>query len=315
MKKKEGPNHKPVRKVAVVILNWNRKDMVLDCLDHIRRLNYPVHSIIVVDNASTDGSVQAIRQAFPEAVLVVNDKNYGAPQGKNIGLRKALETDAEYVYMVDNDITVDPDSLSRLVETAEGDPVVGMVGTKMYDAGKPGVLLSAGGVLTFTENVGSGRGRQEKDVGQYDSIEEVDYLWGGALLAKRSVLEKTGLFDTGYLGYWFEDTDLSMRVKRAGYKILYHPRAVVWHKPHAASEQFSYRKKYNATRNAVRFMKKYATFGQWIKYLFFVIGGIPYAFFRDLIFRRSGMGAVGKAHGLIAGLMQKLNREEEWGRY
>jgi GT2 family glycosyltransferase len=293
--------------VAVVILNWNRREMLLDCICNIRHLRYPVSDIIVVDNASGDGSVEAVRKAFPDTVLVVNDKNYGAQEGKNIGLRRALQTPADAVFMVDNDIIVDPDSLGRLLETAESDPTVGMVGAKMYDYGKPGVLLSAGGIIDYTQNVGRGRGDGEVDHGQYDRIEEVDYLWGGALLVKREILETVGLFDPGYVGYWFEDTDLSVRVRKAGYGVLFNPFAKVWHKPHATIEQFSYRKKYMAARNAVRFMKKHAKPRQWVKYTFFVVAGFPVAAVRDLIRHGTMEGVWGKMRGFFEGLLLKVD--------
>jgi GT2 family glycosyltransferase len=292
-------------RVSVVILNWNRKEYLLDCLDHIQQLDYPVDEIIVVDNASSDGSAEAVRQRFPDTVLIVNDRNYGAIEGKNIGLRRALETPVDFIYMVDNDIVVDAASLRELVKVAQEDPKVGLVGTIMYDYSQPDTILSAGGIIDFTQNVTRGRGVGDKDVGQYNRVEEVGHLWGGAMLARREVLQDVGLFDPGYIGWWFEDTDLSVRVKRAGYKILFCPFAKVWHKPHATVEQFSYRKKYLATRNAVRFMKKYATARNWIKYLFFAVAGLPYAAVRDLILYRNCMGAVGKARGLIEGLIQK----------
>ena len=76
------------------------------------------------------------------------------------------------------------------------------------------IIFSAGGVIDFTENVSRGRGDAQKDVGQFTKIEEVGYLWGGALLARKSVLEEVGLFDSGYVGYWFEDTDISVRKKK-----------------------------------------------------------------------------------------------------
>ena len=290
-------------KVNVVILNWNRKDVLLECLKAVYELDYPLYEVIVVDNASTDGSVEAVKQNFPDVVLIENDKNYGAIGGKNIGLRKALESPVDYIYMVDNDIIGAKDSLSKLVEVAESDPNVGMVGAMMYDLSKPDIILSAGGIIDYTENVSRGRGDAQKDVGQFNKVEPVDYLWGGALLARKKVLQEVGLFDPGYVGYWFEDTDLSVRVRKAGYQILFCPFAKVWHKPHATVEQFSFRKKYLATRNAIRFMKKHAPLHGWIKYLFFAIGGLPYALIRDLSKGRSIQGVWGKAKGLFDGIL------------
>lgn len=293
--------------VSVVILNWNRKEMLLDCLQSVKELTYPVSQIIVVDNASTDGSAQAVKEKFPDVKLIENDKNYGAIGGKNIGLRNALASPTKYIYMVDNDIIGAPDSLSRLVEVAEADSSVGLVGAIMYDHSQPDTILSAGGILDYTQNVARGRGTNEKDAGKYNKIEPVDYLWGGALLARTSGLEQVGLFDEDYIGYWFEDVDLSIRFVRSGYKVLFNPLAKVWHQPHQTIEQFSYRKKYLATRNAIRFMKKYANTLQWAKYLFFAIAGLPYAFARDLISRGTPASAIGKAKGLYDGI---FNRDE-----
>lgn len=291
-----------IKKVSVVILNWNRKEMLLDCLRSIKELDYPIYEIIVVDNASTDGSVQVVRENFSDVVLIENDKNYGAIGGKNIGLRRALQSEVEYIYMQDNDIVAAKDALAKLIEVAEADANVGMVGAMMYDHSKPDTILSAGGTIDWTQNVSRGRGDNQKDVGQFDKIESVDYLWGGALLARKSVLEKVGLFDEDYIGYWFEDTDLSVRVAKAGFKVLFNPFAKVWHKPHATAEQFSYRKKYLAARNAIRFMKKHASPLNWTKYLFFSIVGLPYMYLRDVMSGKNLGGARGKAKGIWDGI-------------
>ena len=130
----------------------------------------------------------------------------------------------------------------------------------------------------------------------------MDYLLGGALLARKSVLETVGLFDPGYIGYWYEETDLSVRVKMGGFRILINPFAKVWHQPHKTEEHYSFRKKYLSNRNAIRFMKKYANGFQWTKYAFFVIGSIPLAVIRDLIRSGSLAGIWGKLRGLYDGL-------------
>jgi len=289
-------------KVSLVILNWNRKDMLLDCLSKVATLEYPLYETIVVDNASTDGSVAAVREKFPQVAIIENHKNYGAIGGKNIGLRRAMESPVDYIYMLDNDIVGAPDSLTHLVAVAESDESVGLVGAMMYDHSKPTTILSAGGTIDFTQNVSRGRGDNQIDRGQFKKVEPVDYLWGGALLARKSVLEEVGLFDEEYIGYWFEDTDISVRVRKAGFKVLFCPQAKVWHKPHATAEQFSFRKKYLAARNAIRFMKKHATPLQWVKYLIFAGGSLPVMYVLGVLRGKNTDGTVGKAKGIWDGI-------------
>jgi GT2 family glycosyltransferase len=244
-----------------------------------------------------------VLENYPAVVLIENDKNYGAIGGKNIGLRRALQSDVHYIYMQDNDIVAAKDALTKLVEVSEGDDNVGMVGAMMYDYSKPDTILSAGGTIDWTQNVSRGRGDNQKDEGQFNKIEPVDYLWGGALLVRKSVLATVGLFDEDYIGYWFEDSDLSVRVAKAGYKVLFNPFAKVWHKPHATAEQLSFRKKYLAARNAIRFMKKHASPLQWTKYLLFSIGGLPYMYLRDVFSGKNLGGARGKARGIWDGIL------------
>ncbi|MBN1155417.1 glycosyltransferase family 2 protein [candidate division KSB1 bacterium] len=292
-------------RVSTVILNWNRKDYLLECIASVKAMDYPTTEIVVVDNASTDGSAAAVKATCPDVTVIENDKNYGAIGGKNIGLRYAINTAVDYIFMVDNDIVCSVDALSKLVSIADEDPDAGMVGSMMYDHSKPDIILSAGGIIDYTQNVSRGRGDGEKDIGRFQNVEEVDYLWGGALLVRKEVLAKVGLFDEKFVGYWFEDTDLSVRVHKAGYKVLFNPHSKVWHRPHAVIEQFSFRKKYLATRNAIRFMKKHANKRQWIKYLGYAIGGLPFAFIRDLVVCRDVRGVWGKAKGLFDGLFNR----------
>jgi len=289
--------------VAVMILNWNRKAFLLECLKSLLEMDTELNEIIVVDNNSTDGSADAVKQAYPEVKVIENDRNYGAIGGKNIGLKEAMKSSADYIYMLDNDMINAKNTLNVIFEVAEKDPKVGSIAPVMYDYSRPDIILSAGAILDYTQNISRGIGQNVKDVGQFKETKEVDFLWGGALLVRKSVLEEIGLFDPNYIGYWFEDTDLSVRIYKAGYKNLICPASKVWHQPHATVEQFSYRKKYLAARNAVCFMKKHANFKQWCKYLVFVAGGVPWAFVRDVFLGRGPGGAFGKARGFIDGVL------------
>lgn len=230
----------PEPHVTIVILNWNRVGDTLECLDSLARMDYPSYSIVVVDNGSTDGSPEAIERWGTRKTpveLIRNDINLGFVRGSNQGTRHALSTNAEYVFLLNNDTVVEPDALSLLVATAErsgersgkrfGD--VGMVGPKIFQYGKDNVLDSAGTRTIPWLAQGFLIGHGEEDHGQYDNPGEMPYVTGTALLVKRAVLEEVGLMDEDYFCY-FDDFDWGMKARKAGYILLLEPSAVVHHK-------------------------------------------------------------------------------------
>ncbi|MYD26714.1 MAG: glycosyltransferase family 2 protein [Gemmatimonadetes bacterium] len=218
--------------VTIVILNWNRVADTLECLESLARMNYPSYSIVVVDNGSTDGSPEAIERWGREHLPVKqirNAENRGFVRGSNQGMRHALSTNTDYVYLLNNDTVVEPDALSLLVASAERSGDVGMVGPKIYQYGKDNVLDSAGTRAIPWLAQGFLIGHGEKDQGQYDHPGEMPYVTGTALLVKRTVLEKVGLMDEDYFCY-FDDFDWGLKAREAGYWLLLEPRAVVHHK-------------------------------------------------------------------------------------
>lgn len=290
-------------KVSISIINWNGKNVLMDCLSAVRELEYPIYQIILVDNGSTDGSVAAVKESFPEVTLVEKDKNYGVILARNIGLRTALESPMDYVLLLDNDIIANSSTLRHMIDVAENDPTIGLVGAKLYYYDKPDVLFSAGGYINYTQNIHGNRGQNEKDRGQYDRLQEVHSLGFACMLIRRKVLETVGLLDPNYIGYGFGDTDFSMRVRHAGYKIMFCPMAKVWHKHESSSSnrRYTFRKKYLEARNAIRFVTKYGTTKDRAKYAFFVGLGIPYSAVREGL-RGNLPGVIGKVCGLLDGL-------------
>ena len=240
--------HSSLPHVTIVILNWNRVADTLECLDSLVRMKYPSFSIVVVDNGSTDGSPEAIerwgREQLP-LTQIRNAENRGFVRGSNQGMRHALSTDTDYVFLLNNDTVVEPDALHLLVATAErsgdtsgdfGDDTgsdtsgdIGMVGPKIYQYGKDNVLDSAGTRTIPWLAQGFLIGHGEKDRGQYDHPGEMPYVTGTALLVKRAVLEEVGLMDEDYFCY-FDDFDWGVKAREAGFKLLLEPRAVVHHK-------------------------------------------------------------------------------------
>jgi GT2 family glycosyltransferase len=288
-------------KVSVVILNWNAKDILRECIKSVKESFYPIHEVIVVDNASNDGSVAMIERDFGDVVIIENAANFGAPKGRNIGINRAIREDVKYVYTLDNDLIIEPRTISELVTLMENRPEVACAGSLIYYHDKPGVVFSAGQYINWTQNLVTTRGAGETDKGQLAECGEVDYVGTGAMLTRKNVFMQIGLLDVGFIGYGYEDTDFGLRVKRAGHKVVCYTRSKVWHRPFTGIGKYSFKKKYLEARNAVRFVRMYGNRRNKLKFMFFAIAGLFYAAVREGA-RGNIMGVFGKAKGLYDGV-------------
>jgi len=238
--------------VVIVVLNWNGLADTLACLASLAELDYPEREVVVVDNGSSDGSVRAIRERFPMVTVLENGENLGYTGGNNVGIRYALEQGADYVFLLNNDTEVDPQMLKRLIEVAESDPGIGVVGPKILYHSEPETIWSAGGIV---EPVGRpvNLGLDERDEGQHDALREVDWVTGCALLIRSSVVRQIGLLDERFFIY-FEENDWCRRVREAGFKIYYVPTARLWHKIQPRHQAVSPRHVYLMTRNRLLYL-------------------------------------------------------------
>ena len=215
-------------KAAVIIVNWNGWQDTVACLDSCAGLEYANREIVVVDNGSTNDSVARIREAHPSVTLLETGANLGFAGGNNVGIRAAIDNGARYVWLLNNDTTVEPRALSALVEAVAADPDAGIAGSKITYFDHPDVLWYAGGEFTPAGPVRH-RGLDEPDTGQYDRLEETGFITGCSLLTTADVIERLGLLAEEYFLYW-EEADFDWRVHAAGYKLLYVPGSVVRHK-------------------------------------------------------------------------------------
>ena len=260
----------PQKNVHIIVLNWNGRDDTLECLKSLQQINYDNYKIIVVDNGSEDGSVFEIKKNFPEMKIIENKRNLGFAGGNNIGMKYAVENEADYVLLINNDTTVDKNFLSELVEMGESDKKIGAVGSKIYFHSEPNRIWFAGGKVNWLKNKGTHLGLDEIDNGQYDKIREVDYLTGCCLLIKREVIEKIGVLAEDYFLY-YEDTDFSARVKNAGYKIMYVPKSKIYHKISRSTKPGSPSYIYYHVRNGLVMAKRNGSFlSKIILYLYCV---------------------------------------------
>lgn len=249
--------------VYIIIVNWNLKDVTLECLESLHRLRYPNYRIIVVDNHSEDGSPQAISQRFPLVEQIIHDENRGSTAGYNAGFRKALNESADYAMLINNDTLIDPDALDYLVNACIPKNV-GMTGPIIYYADFPTEIWSAGAIrsnLTLDLSGNHGRGKT------FSENTDRDFLTSCALLCKREVLEKVGLMDEDFYVYQ-EEMDYCLRVRKAGYRLLLVPDAKIWHKVSLSSGgQDNPSQRYWMAKNGVLYYRKHATWWQW----FFII--------------------------------------------
>jgi GT2 family glycosyltransferase len=243
-------------KVSIIILNWNGRDDTLECLASIVQLDYSNYEVVVVDNGSMDDSVSSIQKMFPDVTLIQTHKNLGYAGGNNVGIKRALETGAEYILILNNDTVVDSSLLRKLFEANRTRPDAGLLGPAIYNYSAQDELISIGGVRDPSRSFEFVQASHEGS-----AYQEVEILIGCAMLIKREVFERAGLLDESFFLCW-EEIDFCMRAAENGFKCLAVPEAVIWHKVGAAlgaeasaSEEASPLRTYFDVRNQLRWAK------------------------------------------------------------
>ncbi|MBE0428405.1 MAG: glycosyltransferase family 2 protein [Thermoleophilia bacterium] len=207
--------------------NYNGQDFLPACLGSLLRLDYPDYRVMVVDNASTDGSVALIKKEFPQVEIIQNRRNTGFAGGCNSGLKRALEGTARYFVLVNNDTTADPDWLRELVAAADSDPRIGLCQSMIYLDGEPERINSAGNEAHYL-GFGYCGHYLEVDRGQFPEVADVPFASGTALLLRRETLEEIGLLDEDFFMYQ-EDMDLGWRARLAGWRVVLASRSRIHH--------------------------------------------------------------------------------------
>ncbi len=242
-------------KVVIILLNWNGSTDTLSCLESLEKVDYPNFETLVIDNGSTDTSVEVLRRAYPSVRLLETGQNLGFVGGNNVGLEWARGIGADYALLLNNDTEVDPDFLRLLVHAAESSPKVGITGPSIYFFDEPDTFWSAGGRIDWKQGITSMVGINQVERGQYGKDPRaVDFVTGCALLIKMSVVEQVGMLDPRFFLY-YEETEWCVRVQQAGYRILHVPCAKIWHKISPVAREASPMVHYYMTRNRLLFLK------------------------------------------------------------
>ncbi len=263
-------------KVAIIILNYNGKIDTLECLESIFRISYSNFRVILVDNNSEDGSVEAVRKKFGRRVgIVQNKQNLGYAEGNNVGIRKALDGGADYILVLNNDIVVNPNFLDILLKNVQSHPDFAVFSPQIrklpeknkiwYGGGR--FVWPVGSIQMFNRNHLMNRAKLKKPT-------QVSFVTGAAMLVKATVFKKVGFFDKKFYLYW-EETDWEARAQKAGYKFLYVPDSVIWHKVGATSGGVKNPKmQYYFWRNNLLFARKNLLIWFWPSFLLFYFGRI-----------------------------------------
>jgi GT2 family glycosyltransferase len=246
-------------RLGIIILHWNHADDTLRCLESIDNgrdaSGYSNYQVLVVDNGSTNYSLDVLRQAHPDLEILPTGQNLGYTGGNNAGLRRLMNDPVEYFLLLNDDTIVNENTLWELAKAASEYPEAGFLGPKIMALEAPEVLLSAGGRLIDGYRP-QNRGLGEPDQHQFDQDVEVDYLSGCALLVKRLVVERIGLLDDDYFAY-HEEIDWCYRGRKAGFNIRIVPTARVCHPDTRRRDENSPAVTYYTTRNRLLFARKH----------------------------------------------------------
>jgi GT2 family glycosyltransferase len=224
-------------KTAVVVVNWEQESLTFDCLYSLNKIVNRNLEIILVDNGSRDGSGHKLAERFPKIGFVRTKENKGYASGVNKGIWAALQRNADYIFVMNNDTVVDPGIVDSFIEIMEmpGNASVGVCVPKIYYHDRPEIIWYAGGECDPT----NGFCKHWRIGLTDDSIPEeptaITFANGCSMFIRREVIEKVGYFDESYF-HTGEDADYSIRTIRAGYRLLYVPKGRLWHKVRASTE-------------------------------------------------------------------------------
>lgn len=241
--------------VISVVLNTNHREDTLQCLTSLTQNDYDHHKIILLDNASSDGTVEAVRSLLPAVQIIELQHNLGYAGNNNVGIQAAMEQGADWIFILNEDTVLAPDCIRHLVTVGESHPAIGIVGPMVYHHNEPDIIQSAGGIIT--KYWGSLHlAKDEPDTGQYQEPHPVDWISGCAILLRRAVIEQVGMLDERFFYYW-EETEWCVRTGKAGWKLMHVPQSKIWHKGVQRDYQPKPSLLYYATRNHLLMLYKH----------------------------------------------------------
>ena len=288
-------------RVAAVVVNWNGAATLRACLASLYEQTLLPDRVVLVDNASSDGSVADAQHDFPSLTVIGNDVNRGYGYANNQGIELALDEGAEAVLLVNNDATLDPETTQRLVSALERYPSTGIVGPRVLLEQDPTRLWSAGGMLTYRQNLTTLVGHRQADAERYRRNVTVDYVPGCVMLIRREVFAAIGALEPDYFAY-MEDVDYCVRALSRGFASRCAGEAKAYHLGSASTGGgYTRCRKYMMGVNSVWFLRRFGCRSQWLRFTLFDVLTLPAVFLLEAL-RGRGSAALAKAWGIFDGL-------------
>lgn len=242
--------------VGVVVVNRNSKKQLFLCVKSLMEANYWKECLLVViDNNSTDTSLLLVKESFPDVTIIEMKENAGYAKANNMGISYLLRKGVQYVFILNPDTRVEKNAIKTMIDLIRKNKKVGIVGPKIYSQERK--IWSAGGVIDVIRYSGGLVGLGESDHGQFNHVKEVDFISGTAMFVRKEVFNKIGLLPEDYFIY-YEDVDFCMQARKEGFRLLFMPKAVIYHEESSYFGKNSPAHQYYMARNHLYFEGKYA---------------------------------------------------------
>ena len=269
--------------VTVIVLNWNGKDLTLECLDSLNKVDYSNYNILVVDNKSSDGSVESINQRYSDISVLELDNNYGYAGGNNRGFNSLNNDKPEFVIFLNNDTVVDKNFINPLINPLLSNKNIYQTVPKIYYQNNPKLIWYAGGKVNLWTGSVSHKGIRQYDNDKFNLEGTTKYATGCCFCMRYDDFKKIDGFDEKFPMY-SEDVDLSLSIRKKEYKVWYTPDSIIWHKVSASiGGSFSFSKNKRKLKGLFLLFRKHANRFQYISIILFSPFQLLYQIFKLVI--------------------------------
>jgi GT2 family glycosyltransferase len=297
--------------VSIVIINWNGADDTIECVESLRKIDYPRYNIFIVDNGSSPSDVKVLREALDKHCRIIElKKNLGFAIANNIGIMIAIQNGAQSVLLLNNDTIVDKNFLKELLLASGKDQRIGILGPKMYFYEKRDRLWYAGGKLNMYLGHKQ-EGLSKLEIGQFNSVKRTDFVSGACMLIKKDIFNTVGLLPREYFLGW-EDIDFCVAAQRSGYSCLFVPTSIIWHKASVSYKRHNlgYIQVFLGFRNRIIMRFKFLSFPKFCLFLLIQMTSIiPIHIIYYLVIYKDPKRIKSMFKGILAGFKEMRKRK------